>query len=244
MVGMVLVKSLYVLPTWTRAVSLVAEHDALQVAVGCVGDVPSIDACYRFTKKLRAHKDLLDACVAAVIASLKAQMPEFGQNIAIDGSDLPAYANGQRYFPTMARCSARSSPTPTPRGATVRPSRLARRVATTGTRCTPRCARPRVCRSLGRRTPPRMLRLPSSPPCSTSFGPTASPCPRWRWTGATTPATCTTSASVVASVPSFPSGDAVRQARQGCPPKCDHGTWTFAGVGRQARSGQVPLPNR
>jgi hypothetical protein len=97
MVGMVLVKSLYVLPTWTRAVALVAEHDALQAAVGCAGDVPSIDACYRFTRKLRQHKGLLDACIAAVIVSLKEQMPGFGEHIAIDGSDLPAYANGQRY---------------------------------------------------------------------------------------------------------------------------------------------------
>jgi hypothetical protein len=71
MVGMVLVKSLYVLPTWTRAIALVAEHDALQAAVGCVGDVPSIDACYRFTRKLRQHKGLLDACIEAVIVSLK-----------------------------------------------------------------------------------------------------------------------------------------------------------------------------
>jgi len=98
MVGMVLVKSLYVLPTWTRAVALVAEHDALQAAVGCAGDLPSIDACYRFTRKVRQHKGLLDACIAAVIASLKAEMPEFGDHIAIDGSDLPAYANGQRYL--------------------------------------------------------------------------------------------------------------------------------------------------
>lgn len=103
MIGMVLVKSLYVLPTWTRAVALVAEHDALQAAVGCAGDVPSIDACYRFTKKLRAHKTLLDACIAAVIVSLKEQMPEYGQNIAIDGSDLPAYANGQRYLSNKSK---------------------------------------------------------------------------------------------------------------------------------------------
>ncbi|MDQ6948744.1 MAG: transposase, partial [Actinomycetota bacterium] len=98
MVGMVLVKSLYVLPTWTRAVALVAEHDALQAAVGCAGDIPSIDACYRFTRKLRQHKGLLDACIAAVIVALKDELPGFGEHVAIDGSDLPAYANGQRYL--------------------------------------------------------------------------------------------------------------------------------------------------
>ncbi len=94
MVGVTLVKSLYVLPTWTRTVRLVAEHVALRKAIGVV---PSVDACYRFTRKLREHKGALDACIAAVIASLHAELPEFGQHVAIDGSDLPAYANGQRY---------------------------------------------------------------------------------------------------------------------------------------------------
>ncbi len=94
MVGMTLVKSLYVLPTWTRTVRLVAEHAALRKAIG---GVPSVDACYRFTRKLREHKGMLDTCIAAVIASLRAELPEFGQHVAIDGSDLPACANGQRY---------------------------------------------------------------------------------------------------------------------------------------------------
>jgi hypothetical protein len=94
MVGMTLVKSLYVLPTWTRAVRLVAEHAALRKAIG---GAPSVDACYRFTAKLRRHKDALDTCIAAVIASLHAELPEYGKHVAIDGSDLPAYANGQRF---------------------------------------------------------------------------------------------------------------------------------------------------
>ncbi len=94
MVGMVLVKSLYVLPMWTRTVRLVAEHAALGKAIG---GAPSVDACYRFTRKLREHKTALDACIAAVIASLRAELPEYGKHVAIDGSDLPAYANGQRF---------------------------------------------------------------------------------------------------------------------------------------------------
>ncbi len=95
MVGMALVKSLYVLPTWTRTVRLVAEHPALRDAIG---GAPSVDACYRFTRKVREHKGVLDSCVASVLASLHAELPEFGQHVAIDGSDLPAYANGQRYL--------------------------------------------------------------------------------------------------------------------------------------------------
>lgn len=59
--------------------------------------MPSVYACYRFTAKLRAYKPLLDSCVAAVLAQLRDENPGMGENIAIDGSDLPAYANGQRF---------------------------------------------------------------------------------------------------------------------------------------------------
>ncbi len=96
MVGMALAKSMYALPTWAKLVRLVEEHGALQAALGCVGDVPSQWACYRFAKKLRENGDALDACVSRVIAELHRRLPEYGRDVAIDGSDLPAYANGQR----------------------------------------------------------------------------------------------------------------------------------------------------
>src|SRR5438552_2365981 len=56
MVGLALVKSVYALPTWTRAVSLVKDHAALRDALGAA---PSDDAAYRFTKKLREHNATL-----------------------------------------------------------------------------------------------------------------------------------------------------------------------------------------
>jgi len=100
MVGMALAKSLYTLPTWTRTVALVSEHTTLRTAIGCpdVADVPSVHACYRFTAKLRAFKPLLDACLDRVTTSLHEQMPDLGSTVAIDASDMPAYANGQRYL--------------------------------------------------------------------------------------------------------------------------------------------------
>jgi hypothetical protein len=100
MVGMTLAKSLYTLPTWTRTVALVSEHAALRMALGCpdVSSVPSVHACYRFAAKLRAFKPLLDACLDRVTAALHEQIPELGATVAIDASDLPAYANGQRYL--------------------------------------------------------------------------------------------------------------------------------------------------
>jgi hypothetical protein len=98
MVGMALAKSMYALPTWAKLVRLVEEHAGLQAALGCVGDVPSQWACYRFAKKLRENGDALDACVSRVIAELHKRLPEYGRDIAIDASDMPAYANGQRYL--------------------------------------------------------------------------------------------------------------------------------------------------
>jgi hypothetical protein len=95
MVGMALVKGYYVLPVWTRVAALVSEHDGLRAVIGCT---PSIDACYRFTAKLRDHQERLTACLGRVLASLKDELPELGQTVAIDGSDLPAYANGQRFL--------------------------------------------------------------------------------------------------------------------------------------------------
>jgi hypothetical protein len=100
MVGMALAKSLYTLPTWTRTVALVCEHAALRAALGCpdLASVPSVHACYRFTAKLRAFKPLLDACLDRVTAALHEQIPDLGATVAIDASDMPAYANGQRYL--------------------------------------------------------------------------------------------------------------------------------------------------
>lgn len=94
MVGLALVKSLYTLPTWTRTVALVRDHAALRDVLSAA---PSVDAAYRFTIKLRAHGDMLAPCINSVIAALHKAHPEMGETVAIDGSDLPAYANGQKY---------------------------------------------------------------------------------------------------------------------------------------------------
>src|SRR5829696_1134463 len=96
MVGVALAKSLYAIPTWTKTVALVREHDALREAIG--GECPSVYAAYRFAAKLRGYSDLLDACIARVLDRLRRENPDMGRDLAIDASDLPAYANGQRYL--------------------------------------------------------------------------------------------------------------------------------------------------
>lgn len=95
LIGACLAKSLYAIPTWTRTVALIAEHAALREAIG---GSPSVYACYRFATKLRQNRPALDACFAAMAASLRAALPEYGTAVAIDSSDLPAYANGQRFL--------------------------------------------------------------------------------------------------------------------------------------------------
>lgn len=98
MLGLALVKSLYALPTWTKVVALVGEHWRLQRALGCEGNPPSKWAAYRFAKTLRQHGDKLERCIDAVVEGLKAKLPTYGRDLAIDASDMPAYANGQRYL--------------------------------------------------------------------------------------------------------------------------------------------------
>lgn len=97
MVGLCLVKARYALPTWTKTVALVREHWALQRALACEGSPPSVYAAYRFAEKLRAHGDKLERCIDGVVEGLHSKLPSYGRDLAIDASDMPAYANGQRY---------------------------------------------------------------------------------------------------------------------------------------------------
>ncbi len=94
LVGACLIKALFALPTWTRVAALIAEHPGLQTALG---GSPSLSSCYRFAVKLRANQPLLIACLDRVAESLQAEFPGIGEDVAIDASDMPAYANGQKY---------------------------------------------------------------------------------------------------------------------------------------------------
>src|SRR5881396_1508512 len=87
LVGACLVKSLFALPTWTRVAALIAEHPGLQRVLG---DSPSVWSCYRFTVKLRENQPALADCLDRVSVALQDALPEYGKDIAIDASDLPA----------------------------------------------------------------------------------------------------------------------------------------------------------
>jgi transposase, IS5 family len=94
LVGLALAKSLYQRATWTQIVALAEEHNGLREALG--GEVPSVHACYRFTKKLIKYREVRDVCADRLLASHKKLRPEMGENIAIDGSAIHAYANGHK----------------------------------------------------------------------------------------------------------------------------------------------------
>jgi len=98
MIGLALAKSLYALPTWTRVVALVAEHWKLQRVLGCEGEPPSKWAAYRFAAKLQDNGEKVERCIDSVVEGLKAKLPTYATDLAIDASDMPAYANGQRYL--------------------------------------------------------------------------------------------------------------------------------------------------
>lgn len=100
-----LVKSLFALPTWTRVAALIDEHPSLQ---GVLGASPSIWACYRFANKVREQKPILDACLDRVAASLHAQLPGYGVDVAIDATDLPDYFYGFKLH--MAVCTRTDLP--------------------------------------------------------------------------------------------------------------------------------------
>src|SRR5438128_2679683 len=90
LVGACLVKALCGLPTWTRVAALIEDHAGLQAALG---GCPSLWACYRFTVKLRENQPALADCLDRVAESLRRELPGYGQNIAIDASDMPAFGN-------------------------------------------------------------------------------------------------------------------------------------------------------
>jgi hypothetical protein len=97
MIGLALAKSLYAIPTWTKTVALVGEHWKLQRVLGCEGKPPSLWSAYRFAAKLRENGEMVERCIDGVIAGLREKLPSYGRDLAIDASDMPAYANGQRY---------------------------------------------------------------------------------------------------------------------------------------------------
>ena len=63
-------------------------------------NLPSEDALGRFLKKLMRHEDLIEKCFADLVAELRQLLPGFGDKLAVDSTDIKAYANGHRKSPS------------------------------------------------------------------------------------------------------------------------------------------------
>lgn len=61
--------------------------------------LPSEDALSRFLKKLVAHEDLLEECFGRLVGELRHLLPGFGERLAVDSTEVKAYANGSRKEP-------------------------------------------------------------------------------------------------------------------------------------------------
>lgn len=68
-------------------------------------NIPGDDALGRFLKKLVIHENLLGQCFTDLVERLRALLPGFGAKLAVDSTDIKAYANGYRKNPvdTSAR---------------------------------------------------------------------------------------------------------------------------------------------
>jgi IS5 family transposase/transposase len=62
-------------------------------------NLPSDDALGRFLKKLVIHEELLEECFIGLVTRLRALLPGFGTKLAVDSTDIKAYANGYRKNP-------------------------------------------------------------------------------------------------------------------------------------------------
>ncbi len=63
-------------------------------------NLPGEDALGRFLKKLTRHEDLIEKCFAELVVELRQLLPGFGEKLAVDSTDIKAYANGHHKSPS------------------------------------------------------------------------------------------------------------------------------------------------
>lgn len=66
---------------------------AIQCGIQSEGEVPSRFAYYRFIKKLVAHKEIIEKCMAKTIEALRKRYPDLGEIVAVDSTDIESYIN-------------------------------------------------------------------------------------------------------------------------------------------------------
>jgi IS5 family transposase len=76
------------------------DKDVRLVCGFSLDDIPSEDALGRFLKKLVRHEKLVEKCFTSLVEQLRELLPGFGDKLAVDSTDIKAYANGHRKNPS------------------------------------------------------------------------------------------------------------------------------------------------
>ena len=69
---------------------------AILCSIHSDAEIPSRFTYYRFIKKLKAHRELIEKCMAKTIEVLKKKLPGFGETVVIDSTDIESYVNWSR----------------------------------------------------------------------------------------------------------------------------------------------------
>ena len=64
-----------------------------------VGGTPSKFALSRFLRKLKDHTDLLNDCMAALVNGVREFLPDLGEHVAVDSTDIKAWSSWRRSDP-------------------------------------------------------------------------------------------------------------------------------------------------
>ena len=75
----------------------------LRIACGLVNVVPHKSTFSRFFAKLAENTDVLESAQAELVRAMVKYLPDLGLNLAIDGTDIPAYANLRRQKESIPR---------------------------------------------------------------------------------------------------------------------------------------------
>lgn len=88
-------------PTLAQVVRLLERDKEVRMVCGFSKDnVPGADAMSRFMKKLAQHQELVEECFRGLVEQLKQLLPGFGENMAVDSTDIKAYSQGHRKTPS------------------------------------------------------------------------------------------------------------------------------------------------
>ena len=79
----------------------------LRQACGFDHQAPSSPTLSRFFKRLLAHQDLVEKCVSDVTSRMRRYLPNLGQTVAIDGTDVESWAHPDRGADQDARWGVR-----------------------------------------------------------------------------------------------------------------------------------------